>query len=160
MAADVPVLDDEQRAVAFIESHERQIVTAGPGAGKTEVVAALVDYLVETGDVMPADELLVISFSRAAVGAVRRRLAGAPGEGRLVTVRTLDSLAAVAVDDLADDEPVWRGYDEAIRRAATLVQGEDWDYLEGLRHLIVDEVQDVVGVRAHFLLALLRALPD
>jgi DNA helicase-2/ATP-dependent DNA helicase PcrA len=160
MNVDSFALDEAQRAAAFIDPEERQVVTAGPGAGKTEVVAALVEHLVEKGNLEPTEELLIISFSRAAIEAVRRRLRSGTGAARLAPVRTLDSLAAMALSDLSTEEVVWRGYDKAIVRATELIEEGGWDYLDGLGHLVVDEVQDVVGVRARLLLTILRRLPD
>jgi DNA helicase II / ATP-dependent DNA helicase PcrA len=152
-------LDEAQSAAAFVDPEERQIVVAGPGAGKTEVVAALVEHLVENGDLEPTEEMLIISFSRAAIEAVRRRLRADGSAARLVPVRTLDSLAATALNDLTTEEVEWPGYDKTVARATELIEKHGWDYLDGLGHLVVDEVQDVVGVRARLLLTILRRLP-
>src|SRR5688572_20307059 len=85
------VLDIDQEAVARVPCRRRQIVLAGPGSGKTQVVAALLHHLTEEEGLSATDEVLVISFSRAAVAAVRRRTATS-GSPR-VTIRTLDALA-------------------------------------------------------------------
>ena len=160
MKVEALALDEAQRAAAFVDPDERQIVVAGPGAGKTEVVAALVEHLVEEGDLEPTEETLIISFSRAAIEAVRRRLRADGSTARLVPVRTLDSLAAMALNDLTTEEIAWPGYDKAVVRATELIDEHGWDYLDGLGHLVVDEVQDIVGVRARLLLAILRRLPN
>ncbi len=150
-------LDDAQRDAVEIDPGERQIVIAGPGSGKTEVVSRLVEHLVEERDVDATDGILVISFSNAAVFAADRRLR-AHGAGP-VTVQTMDSLAGEIVHDLGDEELVGLDFDRRISLATRLVAAEQWDRLEGLEHLVVDEVQDVVGVRADFLMELLRRLP-
>jgi DNA helicase-2/ATP-dependent DNA helicase PcrA len=154
-----PALDLEQRAAVEVEPEDRQLVLAGPGSGKTEVVAALLAQLVDECALSAADEVLVLSFSRAAVAAVRRRTA-VKGKGR-ITVRTLDSLAARVLSDL-DDSDDWQGlsFTKRLRRATQLLDSDVSDELTLLRHLVVDEVQDVVGVRADFLLAVMRQLPD
>lgn len=152
-------LDDSQRKAVDIAPDDRQIVLAGPGAGKSEVVGALAAHLVAANGVYP-EEILVISFSRAAVGVVEERTAGVVDEGQGVDVRTIDSLAAQVIRELSDDEPAFRGYDKAIEQATGLLRAADEPVFDGLRHVIVDEVQDVVGVRADFVLALLeRGLP-
>ncbi len=153
------LLDPEQLAAVQVEPEHRQLVLAGPGSGKTEVVAALLEHLVEDCDVSATDELLVLSFSRAAVSAVRRRTASS-ARGRL-TVRTLDSLAARVLGEL-DESDDWQrhSFNKRMRRATELLNDDDVDELTVLRHLVVDEVQDVVGVRADFLLAVLQQLPD
>src|SRR4051812_32663733 len=98
MRAQQGVLDREPAEAAGAKPHRRQLIIAGPGAGKTEVVAALLVGLVEDGGLSATDEILVVSFSRAAVAAVRRRTSASGGTR--VTVRTLDSLAARVLDDL------------------------------------------------------------
>lgn len=152
-------LDADQSTAVEIDPGVRQIVLAGPGSGKTEVVSALLEFLVDEEDVSPTEELLVVSFSRAAVSAVRRRTAR-DGRAR-VTVRTLDSLAARVLEDLDEDE-TWRtmSFDRRIVRATRLLAEAASDEIDVLRHFVVDEVQDVVGVRAEFLIVLLEALPD
>ncbi|NAZ74023.1 AAA family ATPase [Kineococcus sp. T13] len=152
--------DAEQAEAVEIEPVVRQIVIAGPGAGKTEVVAGLLQHLVDEEDVEPTDELLVISFSRAAVNAVRQRTRRDGSRARLTTVRTLDSLAS-AILTAGDSGDLRRAsFDERVRQATGALVHGDWEGLEGLRHVVVDEVQDVVGVRADFLTELLRGLPE
>ncbi|MET0432598.1 MAG: UvrD-helicase domain-containing protein [Cellulomonas sp.] len=150
-------LDDAQRDAVEIEPGERQVVIAGPGSGKTEVVSRLIERLVEEEGVDATDGILVISFSNAAVFAADRRLR-AHGVGP-VTVQTMDSLAGEIVHDLGDEDVAGLGFDRRISLATRLLAGEEWDRLEDLEHLVVDEVQDVVGVRADFLMELLRRLP-
>ena len=148
-------LDTSQRTAVDIAPEDRQIVLAGPGGGKSEVVGALAAHLVEDEEVDP-DEILVISFSRAAVDVVEQRTAEVVDEGETVEVRTIDSLAHEVIVELSDDEPAFRGYDKAIQQATELLRGADEPVFETLRHIVIDEVQDVVGVRADFVLALLR----
>ena len=70
------VLDDSQLAAVEIEPSARQIVIAGPGSGKTEVVSHLIEHLIDVEGVDPVDGILVISFSNAAVFAADARLRG------------------------------------------------------------------------------------
>ena len=86
-----PELDPSQRAAAEIDPSVRQVVVAGPGSGKTEVVSALVAHLVADEGLDPEIDLLIISFSRAAVHAVNRRLRAADIPAS-AAVRTLDAL--------------------------------------------------------------------
>lgn len=67
--------DESQRAAIEVDADTRQIVIAGPGSGKTQVVSALVERLLEDCDVDANEGLLVLSFSNAAVFAVDQRLA-------------------------------------------------------------------------------------
>lgn len=156
-AVSEPRLDDSQLAVVEISADTRQIVIAGPGAGKTEVVAALVEHLVDDG-VDQTGGMLVISFSNAAVNASSSRLR-ARGLGP-VSVQTMDSLASEVLRDLALDDHGRLGFDGRIALANRLLAEEGWERIDDLEHLVVDEVQDVVGVRADFLLTIIEHLRD
>lgn len=152
--------DDDQLKAIEIEPECRQIVLAGPGAGKSEVVGALAAHLVEDEGVYP-EEIIVISFSRAAVDVVRQRTAHVTDEGRRVDVRTIDSLAAQVVAELTDDNPEFTSYDRTIEQATKLLRGSDEPVASDVRHVIVDEMQDVVGLRAEFVLAFLaKGVPE
>jgi DNA helicase II / ATP-dependent DNA helicase PcrA len=153
-------LDEQQGGAAFIEPGARQIVLAPPGTGKTEVVAALIDYLVEEHDLSAADEILAISFSRAAVSALRNRTSNREA-APVSAVRTLDSLASRLLDELDDEDWQHRNFDDRVRRARDLLRGgNESEELSLVRHLIVDEVQDLVGVRAELVLGILAVLDD
>lgn len=152
-----PALDDEQTRAVEIDPSVRQVVIAGPGSGKTEVVSALAAHLVEEGVALDG-ELLIISFSNAAVHAVDRRLRSK--QMPPATVQTLDSLAAQIIQDVANEDPTSLSFDERVRRATAILDDEGWYRIDDLRHLIVDEVQDIVGLRADLLLAVIRSLDD
>lgn len=155
-----PELDLSQQAAASIDASGRQVVIAGPGSGKTEVVSALVEHLVVNEELDPEFSLLVLSFSRAAVHAVTRRLHAADVQAA-ASVRTLDSLAQRIVREAYDEDTSGpRMFDRRIERAGQALRSEAWRGIEELEHLVIDEVQDVVGIRAEFVLALLAALPD
>lgn len=150
-------LDPSQLEAVQIEPEERQIVIAGPGSGKTEVVSALIEHLTEEVGVDAIDGLLVISFSNAAVNAAEGRLrahGAAP-----VSVQTMDSLAAEILKDLATEDFRDLDFDGRVAEATRLLTDDGWDRIADLQHLIVDEVQDVVGVRADFLRSILSAMP-
>lgn len=151
-------LDAGQRRVATADLTERLYVTAGPGSGKTETVSARIDFLVEE-EGLAGNEILVISFSRAAVEAVQRRQR--QGDGRAwAWVTTIDSLAARLLNDLAE-EVTGMKFDARIDRLATLLGADpDEDVLPDVQHVIIDEVQDVVGRRAELVATLLAALPE
>jgi DNA helicase-2/ATP-dependent DNA helicase PcrA len=151
-------LDPSQIAAAEVNAETRQIVVAGPGSGKTEVVSALIEHLIEEEDLEPSTEILVISFSNAAVNAATARLATKNLDP--VTVQTIDSLALEILRDLSEMDPTGLSFDRRVQAATRILKEEGWDRLQDVRHLVVDEVQDVVGLRADFLLALLDVLDD
>lgn len=152
-------LDEDQRRVAEAATHERLYVVAGPGSGKTETVSARLAHLSEDEE-LAGDSLLVISFSRAAVEAVQRRQRkNAPHTAAWVT--TLDSLASRILTDAGGDV-TGLGFDDRIKALLkALPDNPDVSsQLASIEHLIVDEIQDVVGLRAELLVALLRTLPS
>lgn len=152
-------LDASQEAAATVLPHERQIIIAGPGAGKTQVIGALATRLVETHGIYP-EEILVISFSRAAVAAVLDRTEHIIDEGNRVVVTTFDAVAAHIIRDSVDEPLAFAGYEATIQRALECLADRGWTHLDTVRHLIIDEVQDVAGLRAEFALEILRNLPD
>ncbi|WP_232715212.1 UvrD-helicase domain-containing protein [Gordonia metallireducens] len=150
-------LDPDQRLVAQSASSERLVVIAGAGQGKTEVVTSRLKFLIEDEGLSASTELLVLSFSRAAVHAVRTRLTDR--EVAEVNVRTFDSYASQLLLE-ADVEPAL-GFEARIRQATSLLREGNDDVVqlvEDLQHVIVDEVQDLVGDRAEFVLAILERL--
>lgn len=149
---EVAVLDPDQERAASAPPEARQIVIAGPGAGKSEVVGDRCRRLLEE-DVYP-EEILVISFSNAAVEVVRARTKDVVDQGRGVDCATIDSLAARVRGEFEEGVPVFTGYDDSIARATRLLEAADGPVLADVRHVIVDEVQDVVGLRAQFVRAL------
>ncbi|MGW6173694.1 UvrD-helicase domain-containing protein [Arthrobacter sp. NPDC055138] len=150
-------LDRSQIEVAEAEPEARLFVTAAAGQGKTEVLLARVKSLVEDG-LNPADEILVLSFSRAAVEAVRKRARVHDLDG--LQIRTFDSFAAQILIDM-DQETLGDSFDARIRKATTYIAGEEPpDRITHLKHILVDEAQDLVGDRAELVLALFSVLDD
>lgn len=150
-------LDESQLAVAEAEPEARMFVTAAAGQGKTEVLLARVKTLVEDG-LNPADEILVLSFSRAAVEAVRKRARTHDLDG--LQIRTFDSFAAQILLDMGE-ETLGDSFDARIRKATKYIAGDETpDRVTYLKHILVDEAQDLVGDRAELVLALFSALGD
>lgn len=151
-------LNDEQLEVVEADAGARLLVIAGAGQGKTEVVVSRIDSLVQNEGLTASEEVLVLSFSRAAVSAVRTRLD--VRDVAAANVRTFDSFASVLLLD-AGIEPEGN-FNARIRRATRLLKEADeapYD-VESLRHIVIDEVQDLVGDRADFVTAILKWLDD
>lgn len=158
MSADGIELNDEQLEVVWADADARLFVIAGAGQGKTEVVVNRIDSLVRNEGLTASEEVLVLSFSRAAVSAVRTRLE--LRDVAAANVRTFDSFASVLLLD-AEIQPEG-SFGARIRRATQLLNEADEapHYVGILRHIVVDEVQDLVGDRADFLAAVLKWLDD
>lgn len=114
-------LNGQQRAVVEAPIDERLLVIAGAGQGKTEVVAARIGFLVDEEQLSASTEVLVLSFSRAAVTAVTRRLE--QRDVAAANVRTFDSFAGKILLD-ADIEPIG-SYEARIRQATTVLNESD-----------------------------------
>ena len=151
---------DLQRAVVIAPSEQRWLISAGAGTGKTFVLAARLAALIGREGLQPGSELLCLSFSRAAVGEVRRRLAGTGGAAFCSPVATLDSFATQLLAAL-DPDGTWSssGFEQRIRDATDILQTSGAQQeLARFKHVIIDEVQDVVGVRAKFVIRLLESI--
>lgn len=151
-------LTAEQAVVVSLPVEAHALVSAAAGTGKTHTLAGRLTRLVEGEGLGAGDELLVLSFSRAAVAELRRRIAGLAGDARYVGVTTFDSFATRI---LAAAEPggPWPSldYESRIRAAAALLSGQDVpDEVKLVRHILVDEIQDLVSSRARLVIALLQ----
>ncbi|WP_219515142.1 UvrD-helicase domain-containing protein [Nonomuraea ceibae] len=152
-------LTDEQQELVEEPATARLLVTAPAGTGKTLSLIHRLAFLIDEEELEPS-ELLVLSFSRAAVREIRSRLRAFGSGAAHVDVRTFDSYATWILSEVMPDGP-WRrqDFDQRIREATRLLK-EDSDAAElvgEVRHLVVDEVQDLVGDRAELVHALLRA---
>jgi superfamily I DNA/RNA helicase len=148
------VVDAAQAAVVEAPISSRLVVTAGPGTGKTRTLLARAQWLVDHQGLEPGSGLLVLSFSRAAVETVARRGFTETGLGRL-PVRTLDSLAARILLEVGAHAGL--SFERRIAAATeALSETGAAAMFASVRHLLVDEAQDVVGARARFALALLE----
>ncbi|MEU3107553.1 UvrD-helicase domain-containing protein [Streptomyces albidoflavus] len=149
-------LTAEQQAVVDQPWDARVLVTAGAGAGKTHTLVRRLDTLVEREE-LEAGEILVLSFSRAAVRELTQRIERHAAAARRVRVHTFDAWAGALLRRAYPDTD-WSGYTfdarieaatEAIDRGAV----EGGEYIPA--HVVVDEVQDLVGVRREMVEALL-----
>jgi DNA helicase-2/ATP-dependent DNA helicase PcrA len=151
-------LNEQQLDVVEAAADARMLVIAGAGQGKTEVVVSRINGLVQDEGLTASEEILVLSFSRAAVSAVRTRLD--TRDVAAANVRTFDSFASVLL--LGADIQPEGSFDARIRRATQLLREADEAPHEVLllRHVVLDEVQDLVGDRADFVIAILKWLDD
>lgn len=151
-------LTAEQLKVVGLPPEARALVVAGPGTGKTHVLIARLAELVNQYGLQPGRELLVLSFSRAAVGEIRKRVTAAGGDIRYTRTFTFDSFATRLLSQI-DPEGNWisESYDGRIRCATSQILDnlEAKAIIEGFSHILVDEIQDLVGDRAELVRAVL-----
>lgn len=165
-AASVPDWDLEQLEVILEAPTGWQLVLAGPGAGKSAVACQRVAYLIDES--VPPSRILLVSFTRTAVAELRDRIVSYAVAGvaaRSVRISTIDS-HAWSLRGGFDDEPLPRllgdgSYDLSIERTVELFKNQNpdlMDFMALLEHLVIDEAQDVMGLRADLVLQMLRSL--
>ncbi|MFF0560210.1 UvrD-helicase domain-containing protein [Streptomyces sp. NPDC004266] len=156
-----PLLTAEQRAVVDLPWDTRLLVTAGAGSGKTHTVVRRLDALVGNDDpdeALEAGEILVLSFSRAAVRELRDRIARHGDRADRVRVQTFDSWAyQLLVRAYPDREWKAHDFDERIRAATSAIEKGAVEAGEfgAPSHVVIDEAQDLVGDRRELVEALL-----
>jgi hypothetical protein len=160
--ADITSTDDGQDIIIGAGCDERLLVDAGPGTGKTHTACLKVVALIRDHD-LPASRIWMISFTRTAVHEIRSRLTTLledPSDAASVRIVTLDSLAWTIHSGFSKDAVLTGSYDDNI--AQTLAKVRDnpdvREEFEKIRHVVIDEAQDIVGVRAELVLAIVDAV--
>lgn len=145
----------EQERVIGLGIDGRAVVLAGPGTGKTYTLLRRATALLAEHE-LDASQLLVLSFTRAVIRELRRRdrLESAPA--RLLP-ETFDSFASRLLREVAPGGSWERsGFDGRIEAATRLLrEGAGATVLGDVRHILVDEVQDLIDVRARFVAQML-----
>lgn len=154
--------DDDQLVVIQAEPDDRLLVDAGPGTGKTAVACARLAYLINEEDV-EAGKTWMISFTRAAVAEIRSRLHAHVGDASYaIHVATIDSHAWSIHSGHVPNASLAGSYEKNIERVIELVRTDEGvtDELDEIEHVVIDEAQDIVGVRAELIQAMIERLPD
>lgn len=166
-------IDVHQKEIIEASVEDRTLVNAGPGTGKTYTVIKKIVYMLQNEGLKP-EEIMVLCYTRAAVAIVKEYLEKMIDDMEIsiddldmLDIRSFDSAATLLLLQYMQDEPDEFpqsfkldncSYDGRIAFATNLVK--KYPYVMGnTKHLVVDEVQDLVGYRAEFVLSLLLALP-
>jgi UvrD-like helicase family protein len=117
---------------------------------------------------VPPSRILLVSFTRTAVAELRARIvsyAVAGEAAKSVRISTLDSYAWSLRSGFKTDSERktldGQSFDFSIAKAVGLFRERDPDLLEfmdRLEHLIIDEAQDIVGLRSDLVIEMLRSL--
>jgi hypothetical protein len=155
--------DRRQLDVIEAPADARLLVDAGPGTGKTAVACRRVAWLIDKSDVSPSNVWL-ISFTRTAVREIRNRIGHYlqdPADLWSVRIATLDSQAWAIQSGFDAKASLTGSYEENIAHVRELILKHEgvFEYLASVEHLLIDEAQDIVGVRADLLLDLIQRLP-
>ena len=164
----------QRRIVADDREQTNVLVLAGPGSGKTRVLAHRIAYLIRVRR-ENARGILALAYNRHAAVDIRRRLEDLIGhDARGITVLTCHALAmrlaGASFKDQAErpDDEMFR---KVLRRAVNLLRGEGLPQdeaderrerlLAGFRWILVDEYQDINADRYELISALAgRTLDD
>lgn len=154
--------DPSQERVINAAASRRIFVGAGPGTGKTAVACKRIAALIERAEVEPVN-VWIVSFTRTAVQEIRNRIAAYLGEDAIVSairIATLDS-HAWAIHSGFDPSAQIKGlHEENIEKVIEAIRGnaDVEEYLQSVQLLVVDEAQDVIGVRADLVSALIEKI--
>ena len=157
-------LTGEQKKVVFAGASAQLLVQAGPGTGKTHCLLKRLEFLAEEEELEPGSEILVLSFSVAAVAEVKSRLKDAVEKESITEdllrtqIRTFDSFASRFIISVTGQESLAGDYETRIEKATELIVSNEkaMEELQRYRHVLVDEIQDLVGSRAEMTLQILR----
>ncbi|MEU4146234.1 UvrD-helicase domain-containing protein [Streptomyces parvulus] len=163
---DSPPLTDEQRRVVEQSWSARVLVTAGAGAGKTHTLVRRLDALCgheDPEEALEAAEILVLTFSRAAARELRERISRHGERARRVRARTFDAWAyEVLLRARPDGDWGTVGFDERIAAATREIEKGALEVGDEVppAHVVIDEVQDLLGGRRELVEALLDRYQD
>ncbi|MGV9646674.1 UvrD-helicase domain-containing protein [Streptomyces sp. NPDC003554] len=163
---DSPPLTDEQLAVVEQPWDARVLVTAGAGAGKTHSLVRRLDALCGHEDpeqALEAAEILVLTFSRAAARELRERITRHGERAHRVRARTFDAWAyEVLLQARPDGEWGAVGFDERIAAATRAIEKGALEVGDAVppAHVVIDEVQDLLGGRRELVETLLDRYQD
>lgn len=148
-----------QEAIVTAPPERNMLVLAGPGSGKTRVVAHRCAFLLKIARISP-DRMLVVCFNRGAMHELRQRIRSLVGDtARRVAVHTYHSLALALTERSMTARAVAAGedeidFDQVIDEANRWLRGEDEvvgvepdelrdRLLGGFEYVLVDEYQDI-----------------
>ncbi|MBU4506662.1 MAG: UvrD-helicase domain-containing protein [Hydrogenophaga sp.] len=152
----------EQQLVIQAQASARLIVDAGPGTGKTATLCARIAWLLETAKLEPG-EIWIISFTRTAVAEIRSRVSSYldhPAAIFGIKVATIDSHAWAMNVGFNEDAVLSGGFDDNIRKVIKTITSNEHaaEYIGSVKHLFIDEAQDVIGPRVELVLELINGM--
>ncbi|MFF6998443.1 UvrD-helicase domain-containing protein [Streptomyces sp. NPDC008313] len=163
---DSPKLTTEQQAVVEQPWDARVLVTAGAGAGKTHTLVRRLDALCgheDPDESLEAADILVLTFSRAAARELRERITRHGDRARRVRAQTFDAWAyGVLVQAYPDRDWATTSFDERIKAASEAVEEGALESGDSVppSHVVIDEVQDLLGDRRELVESLLDRYQD
>lgn len=138
----------------------KMLVFGGPGTGKTYSVIERVKHLIEREDLSIYSNILILSFTRAAVQELQKRFSEIDGLKSLrMNICTFDEFAARINKSLnPTGRNIYGSYEQnihtAIKNLHIVNHNDNLEVmiqetpLGGVKHLLIDEIQDLNKIRA------------
>lgn len=150
-------LSERQKEIISDKDSRCIVVAAGPGSGKTRVLVHKLASLLLLEDVKH-EQLLMLTFSRAAATEFKQRLIGLIGEAaHYVEIKTFHSYSFDLLGRIGNLEEV----KDVVARAAEMInQGEVEPNRIGKTVLVIDEAQDMSAEEYALVKALMNSNED
>ncbi|MFO1374756.1 MAG: UvrD-helicase domain-containing protein, partial [Agitococcus sp.] len=148
-------LNEEQRKVYDAEINQHINVMAGPGSGKTHTLTLRVARLVHHIGTNP-EEILVLAYNRAVVSELKERLGrlfndlGYGNLAKRIKIFTFHGLAKRYCQNEIQGQP-FDEWEAVLLRQLNNAPGQIMNQLAPLKHILVDEFQDINNVRIRLL---------
>lgn len=147
-------LSDRQKDIITDKDSQRIVVAAGPGSGKTRVLVHKLASLLLLEDVKH-EQLLMLTFSRAAATEFKQRLVGLiGGVAHYVEIKTFHAYSFDLLGRIGNLED---SQDVVGRAAEMITQGEVEPCKISKTVLVIDEAQDMSGEEYRLVKALMDA---
>ena len=150
-------LSERQKEIISDKESRCIVVAAGPGSGKTRVLVHKLASLLLLEDVKH-EQLLMLTFSRAAATEFKQRLIALIGEAaHYVEIKTFHSYSFDLLGRIGNLEDV----KDVVARAAEMInQGEVEPNKIGKTVLVIDEAQDMSAAEYALVKALMNSNED
>ena len=162
-ASPVIIPSNEQKEIIESDSRSKLKVISPPGCGKTAVAAQRCVFLVKQHQINPSN-LLVLSFSRAAIKELRDRIEIAsdvdtfPIKLSTIDQHTFKFLRGWGQEEVKD---YLKDYEKNIEGFNDLIEKKNEDVIaviKNFKHVIIDEAQDITGIRSTLLQNIIKNL--
>jgi DNA helicase II / ATP-dependent DNA helicase PcrA len=141
---------------------QKMLVSAGPGTGKTYTLLKRLEFLIQDCN-LHIDDIVVLSFSRAAIAEIKQRTLNMVDLNEYgynvlqdVDIRTFDSFATYMLKEVVPELDLsGKDYNTRIELAIDCIKNNP-EIFNDTKHIIVDEIQDLVAVRARLVQTILQ----
>ena len=154
--------DERQKKVLNAASSERLLISAPPGAGKTELVASKVLDMIQNLGIEPS-KILLISFTNSAVQEMRERILRNSTNNQFpygIQLITIDKKAFKINTTIREDFKITGSYEKNLEDFLEIIKGKNYEFIEEwgeLEHIFIDEAQDFNGLRKEICMELINA---